>query len=123
MMKHAIKLLVIFFICALMFTACGGGGGGSSSDGGVADSTPPTIPANLLASAASSSEINLSWSASTDAVGVAGYKVYRNGVYLKAVAAISTSDTGLIGNVQYCYKVSAYDAAGNHSAQSAEPAQ
>jgi hypothetical protein len=120
MMKHAIKLLVIFFICALMFTACGGGGGGSSSDGGVADSTPPTIPANLLASAASSSEINLSWSASTDAVGVAGYKVYRNGVYLKAVAAISTSDTGLIGNVQYCYKVSAYDAAGNHSAQSTE---
>src|SRR6267143_982288 len=37
------------------------------------DTTPPTVPANLAATAASSSQINLSWTASTDAVGVTGY--------------------------------------------------
>jgi len=39
----------------------------------------PSTPTGLLASAVSSSQINLSWTASTDNVGVTGYRVYRAG--------------------------------------------
>jgi chitodextrinase/photosystem II stability/assembly factor-like uncharacterized protein len=86
----------------------------------VTDTTPPTVPYNVRASSVSSSQINLSWNASTDNVGVAGYKIYRNGAYLKSVNTTSTPDTGLSPNTQYCYNVSAYDAAGNESAQGSQ---
>src|SRR5277367_2387217 len=43
------------------------------------DTTPPSVPTNLSASAISSSAINLTWTSSTDNVGVAGYDIYRNG--------------------------------------------
>src|ERR1700719_2620511 len=49
----------------------------TTSTPAVPDTTPPTAPTNLAATAASSSQINLSWTASTDNVGVTGYKVER----------------------------------------------
>ena len=82
------------------------------------DTIPPSIPIGLTAAAVSSTQINLSWNASTDNVGVVGYKIYRNSSYLKSVNITSASDTGLSPSTQYCYTVSAYDAAGNESAQS-----
>ena len=45
----------------------------------AADTTAPTVPSSLTATAVSSTQINLSWSASTDVVGVTGYRVYRDG--------------------------------------------
>lgn len=84
------------------------------------DITPPSVPTNLSATAASSSQIDLSWTASTDNVGVAGYKIYRGGVYLKSVTATSASDTGLTASTQYCYTVATYDAANNESPQSGQ---
>ncbi|WP_020563785.1 fibronectin type III domain-containing protein [Methylosarcina fibrata] len=84
-----------------------------------ADTTAPTVPGGLAATAVSSSSISLSWNASTDAVGVQGYTVYRNGVELASVAGTTFSDSGLSPNTTYQYTVSAYDAAGNRSAQSA----
>ncbi|MCP3681307.1 MAG: DUF1565 domain-containing protein, partial [bacterium] len=83
-----------------------------------ADTTSPTIPANLSASAGSLSRIDLSWSASNDNMGVAGYKIYRNGSYLMLITNTSCSDTGLSASTTYSYRVSAYDAAGNESSQS-----
>jgi hypothetical protein len=65
----------------------------------------------------STSQINLIWTASTDDVGVAGYKIYRDGVYLKSTSTIPTTDTGLTHSTNYCYQVTAYDAAGNESAK------
>ena len=88
----------------------------------VSDTQAPTTPANLTASAASSSQINLSWSASTDNVGVAGYKLYRNGGTTPIATVTSGTtyqDTGLAAAKSYSYTVAAYDAAGNTSAQSA----
>ncbi len=85
-----------------------------------ADTTLPTTPENLTVTAISSSQINLSWTASTDNVGVTGYKIYRDGTYLKSITITSTSDTGLNPSTQYCYRVSAYDAAGNESVQSSQ---
>lgn len=66
-----------------------------------------------------STTANLLWSASTDtdSFGVWGYKVYRNGSYLKSIYGTSTTDTNLALNTDYCYAVSAYDFAGNESAQ------
>ena len=87
----------------------------------AADTQAPTVPTNLSATAVSSNQINLSWTASTDNVGIAGYKVYSSaGSYLKSVTVTSTSMTGLNASTQYCYRVSAYDAAGNESGQSSQ---
>ena len=41
------------------------------------DTTPPSAPGALAASVVSTTQINLSWAASTDNVGVAGYRVER----------------------------------------------
>jgi chitodextrinase len=85
----------------------------------VADTTPPTTPAGLSASTASSSQINLTWTASTDNVSVTGYRVYRGGALLAALAAVTGyQDTGLSPSTTYSYTVQAFDAAGNASAQS-----
>ena len=85
----------------------------------AADSTPPTVPAGLKASAASPSQVNLSWKASSDNVGVTGYYVYLNGKPLATTAGTSFSHTGLTAGTKYNYRVSAYDAAGNDSAWTA----
>jgi chitodextrinase len=85
------------------------------------DTTPPTTPGGLTAMAVSTGQVDLAWTASTDAVGVQGYKLYRNGAYLSSVGPVgstSFSDTGLTANTAYSYRVSAIDAAGNESAQS-----
>jgi uncharacterized lipoprotein YddW (UPF0748 family)/chitodextrinase len=84
------------------------------------DTTAPTVPTNLAATAMSTSRIDLTWTASTDDVGVTGYKIYRNGSYLTSVTGTSFSDTGLTQYTAYNYRVSAYDAASNESAQSTQ---
>ncbi len=83
------------------------------------DTQAPTAPTNLAATAVSASQINLTWTASTDNVGVTGYKIYRDGVLAATVAGTSFSDTGRAQYTTYSYTVSAYDAANNESAQSA----
>ena len=82
------------------------------------DITPPTIPTGLSATALSSSAINLAWIASTDAVGVTGYTIFRNGSQIGTSAINSYSDAGLASSTLYSYVVSAQDAAANSSAQS-----
>ena len=88
---------------------------------GVSDTTAPSTPTSLLASAISSSQINLNWSASTDNVAVAGYRVYRGGVFVAILPAnfIAYQDTGLTPSTPYSYNVDAIDAAGNASGPSA----
>lgn len=82
------------------------------------DTTAPSVPANLSATP-SATQISLSWSASTDNVGVAGYNVYRNGALLKTVTNTSYTDTAVTAGSTYSYTVQAFDAAGNSSGQSA----
>jgi hypothetical protein len=87
-----------------------------------ADTQPPTAPSNLTATANGASEIDLSWSASTDNVGVTGYRVERcQGAGCGNFAQIGTAtgttfrDTGLQPATAYSYRVRAADAAGNAS--------
>lgn len=126
------KILYVMLISMLLILAAGcssGGGGSSDSDNEnnttntngtdtATDTTAPTTPTNLIATAVSSSQINLCWDASTDNVGVRGYKIYKGGVYLKSVTGVTTSDTGLSAGREYCYKVQAYDTSLNESSQS-----
>jgi len=79
------------------------------------DTTPPSAPANLTATAVSSSQINLSWGASTDNIGVTSYDVYRNATKLITVTTTSFGNTGLAHSSTYSYYVIARDAAGNSS--------
>jgi len=82
------------------------------------DTTAPSVPTALTAAAVSSSQINLTWNASTDNVGVAGYRIFRNGLQIGTTTLPSFSNTGLTPSTTYSYTVAAYDAAGNASAQS-----
>jgi chitodextrinase len=82
------------------------------------DTAAPSAPAGLAVSPISTSQINLSWTASTDNVGVQGYRLFRNGVQIAAPATNSYNDTGLAETTTYSYDVIAYDAAGNQSTQS-----
>jgi len=84
-----------------------------------ADLTPPSVPTGLTATAASSSQINLAWTASTDNVGVTTYRVFRGGTLAVTATTTSHSDTGLTAATTYTYTVSACDAVGNCSAKSA----
>jgi chitodextrinase len=84
------------------------------------DTTLPTVPTGLTATAVSSTQINLSWSASTDNVGVTGYRIYRNGSQITTTAGTSYQDTGRSPSTTYTYRVAAYDAAGNVSTQSSQ---
>ena len=85
---------------------------------GGADSTPPTVPGGLSANVASL-QINLSWTASTDNVGVTGYKIFRNGAQIATTSSLAYADAGLLPVTLYSYTVAAFDAAENTSAQSA----
>lgn len=84
----------------------------------TADTTAPSVPSGLSVVAISASQINITWQSSTDASGVAGYAVYRNGSQIAQVTGLSYSDTGLAAATSYRYEVAAYDAAGNTSARS-----
>ncbi|WP_332310583.1 glycosyl hydrolase family 18 protein [Lysobacter soli] len=87
------------------------------------DTTPPSVPTGLSATALSTSSIALSWNASTDnagGAGVAGYDVYRGGTLIASPTTTSYTNTGLTANTTYSYTVRARDAASpsNASAQS-----
>jgi chitodextrinase len=84
------------------------------------DTQSPTAPTSLTANAVNSSQVDLSWQASTDNVGVTGYTIYRDNAILTTVSGDTTSysDTTVLESTTYSYTVDAFDAAGNYSAQS-----
>lgn len=90
---------------------------------GVTDTTAPSVPANLHTTSVGSTSVGLAWDASTDNTGgsgVAGYRLYRGGTLAATIPVASGTayiDSGLTANTSYSYTVSAYDYAGNESAQ------
>ncbi|GHH84586.1 hypothetical protein GCM10018793_49420 [Streptomyces sulfonofaciens] len=99
-------------LLANAYPPVGGGGGGG------ADTQAPTAPTGLRATGTTASSASLSWSASSDNVGVAGYLVYRGGVQVGTSTTTTFTDTGLSASTAYTYTVRARDAAGNTSAAS-----
>ena len=94
----------------------------SINPSGPPDTTPPSQPGTLTAAAVLSGEVDLSWGASTDNVGVAGYQIERcqgvgctNFTQIAAVAGTGTNykDTSASASTSYSYRVRATDSAGN----------
>src|SRR5207302_4194412 len=81
-------------------------------------STPHTIFSRVWSSDVCSSQLNLSWTACSDNVGVSGYRVYRGGTQIGTPGTTSFTDTSVSASTTYSYTVAAYDAAGNVLAQS-----
>jgi chitodextrinase len=90
------------------------------------DTTPPSVPGGVTATAVSSAQVNVAWTASTDNVGVTGYRVERcSGPGCSNFAQVATpptpsyNDTSVTASTSYSYRVRAADAAGNLSDYSA----
>jgi chitodextrinase len=82
------------------------------------DTTPPSAPTNLTSPSHTSSSVSLSWTASTDNVGVTGYQIFRNGAQVGTSTTTSFTNSGLAASTTYSFTVKATDAAGNVSATS-----
>jgi len=80
-----------------------------------ADTQAPTSPSNVQATTRTATSIALSWSASSDAVGVVGYGLYRAGTLVGTASTTTGIFPGLTCNTNYTLAVDAYDAAGNRS--------
>jgi hypothetical protein len=98
----------------------GGNGMFVLSSPAASDTQPPTAPTNLQATSVTVSKVDLSWSPSTDNVGVTSYDIYRGGSLLASVPGSQTtySDTSVAPGTFYTFGVFARDAAGNVSAAS-----
>jgi chitodextrinase len=85
---------------------------------GPPDTQAPSAPGNLMATA-SSIHVQLTWTASTDNVGVAGYRIYHDGSFLGSASAGATSydDETASPAISCTYSVSAVDAADNESSR------
>ncbi|MEZ4792267.1 MAG: M12 family metallo-peptidase [Gelidibacter sp.] len=86
--------------------------------GAASDTTPPTAPTNLTASGTTQTATNLSWTASTDNVGVTGYDVYQGSTVIATVTGTTHQVTGLTASTTYSFSVKAKDTAGNVSSVS-----
>ncbi len=92
--------------------------GGHEFSSNTVDSIAPSAPSGFSATTNSSTKITLVWSASSDNVGVTGYRIYRNSIEIGTSAVTSFTDNSVTGGATYSYTIKAYDAAGNLSASS-----
>ncbi len=103
------------------FPGFGGGSGlvvAETTPSTPADTTAPSTPTSLRGTGISTTEIDLSWSASTDDTAVSRYDIYRDGVLLGSATTTAYADTSAVASTTYRYVVKARDAAGNGSASS-----
>ncbi|MDH6213465.1 discoidin domain-containing protein [Streptomyces pseudovenezuelae] len=88
------------------------------------DTTPPAAPGALTVTGHTSNSVSLSWSTSTDNVGVSGYRILRvsgsTSTQVGTTGSTSFTVTGLGASTAYTFDVVAYDAAGNVSQPSTQ---
>jgi len=119
-----LRLIAVCFL-PLLLVGCTASNSSRTPDPPAGDTTAPTTPTNLQAAASSNTQVGLTWTASTDNVGVTGYQIDRcvgNGcttfAQITSVTTASFNDSGLLAGTAYGYRVRATDAAGNLSAYS-----
>lgn len=86
-----------------------------------ADAIAPSVPTGVTAIAIAPTQIDVSWTASTDNTAVSGYQIFRDTVAIATVTAptVTYSDTGLVPQTTYAYTIQAFDIYNNYSTQSA----
>lgn len=82
------------------------------------DSVPPSTPTLLTAEPIAATQIDLSWSASTDNWILGGYVVLRDNVPIATTTLTNYNDAGLTPETLYTYAVYAFDSASNISTTS-----
>lgn len=87
----------------------------TQSDIASTDTESPTAPSGISESNVTSSGFDITWTASTDNVGVTGYEVFLDGVSQGTTTSATYNFNGLIANTTYTITVNAFDAAGNTS--------
>jgi chitodextrinase len=102
-------------IAGKVWTDSGTGSCHGAGTTGTTDTQAPSTPTNLRATASAPNRVDLTWTASTDNVGVTGYEIYRGGSKIATATGTSHSDTTVAANSTYTYQVLAIDAAGNRS--------
>nr|WP_315141726.1 endonuclease [uncultured Flavobacterium sp.] len=86
---------------------------------GTVDTEAPTAPTNLVVTETTTNSATLTWTASTDNVGVTGYDAYVNGTLKTSVTGVATTITGLAAETTYTFYLIARDADRNASVASA----
>jgi chitodextrinase len=81
----------------------------------IDDTEAPTIPENIVATSVTTTSISISWDASSDNIGVAGYNVFIDGVLKEQVETTTYLLDGLASGTTYLFSLEAYDLAGNVS--------
>ncbi len=112
MMKNLKITILCLTIFLGLFYNCSSG---DSEPEIVTDKIAPSVPANLTGSNTTQTSVDLSWSASTDNIGVASYLVFKDNVAFSSPSSTSLSVSNLTANTSYSFKVRAKDAAGNES--------
>eukprot|EP00957_Ditylum_brightwellii_P029371 2220029-Ditylum_brightwellii.AAC.1 len=79
------------------------------------DRTRPNKPSNLKLVDVSGSHTTFQWTASSDNVGITGYRIYRDNIMIYTVTDTIYRDSGAAHSTTYSYYVKAFDAAGNES--------
>ena len=81
------------------------------------DKQPPTTPTQVKATATAYNKVSLTWAASTDNAGVAGYTVFRDNVPVAELGKVTSYEdsSGLFADTSYSYRILATDVSGNDS--------
>lgn len=112
--------LILNIAFLFLIIGCSSSAGDDSLNSSNQDTSPPSIPSNLIASNITETSLNLSWNASSDNIGIQTYIIFQNGTNLVSNATTSRVISGLQPNTNYTFKVLARDAAGNTSGFSTE---
>src|ERR671937_2446853 len=119
---HATRRLAVAALVTVAVAALPGGASAGvtrpCSPKRCRDRQAPTAPTNLTVTGSTQSSVSVSWSASSDNVGVAGYNVYVNGSKVATTTSTSYTASGLTCGSSYTLGVEAFDAAGNVSSRS-----
>lgn len=107
MKKYLFYSLVVFLILPITTLAISGDFTVKTTI--VNDSTPPTTPTLLSATPIAPTQIDVTWSASTDDYLLGGYVLLRDGIPRATTTLTSFSDTGLTPTTTYSYEVYAFD--------------
>lgn len=84
------------------------------------DTTPPSVPTNVITLALNNSQLLIGWSRAFDSGGsaLAGYQVFVNGSLRANTTGTNYLLTNLLPDTQYCITVAAFDRSTNISAAS-----